>query len=785
MKRLILLVFGLSLAGCTQDTDEGPTGPSSTVVRDARAPEPLDPTLIDARVFEDGSAQDTGDAGVDTDGAMDAGDSAPLDLGSRAVCSDGIDNDGDGRTDYPADPGCEDAADGDETDIEPRPECDDGIDNDDDGAIDTFDSNCADAEDPTERGSAQETACANGLDDDDDGFIDFPDDPGCAGAGDTGEADLPMEPACNNGVDDDEDGLQDYPMDPGCVGRGDDDETTPTPRPACANGADDDGNGLTDYPEDLGCTSAGDFEEASPCGAVDPVDLKAHLAENEFYDGTLTDLEDELIGSCGGRAGGETVFVYMVDRLIESITFTTANPETEAPTVLYARAECTAAEDFDCDRGNAENPGATITIDRPALGPLFIVVDTGSRNSVGAFRLSTVIEYPPQCRDGFDNDEDGTIDADDIGCAELDDDDETDPDELPICSNRIDDDMDGATDYPRDPDCITAGFDREQPLCDLDIPFVTAGQEGGRFNFEPAAEGAMSLARGSCSPGIGPEGVVVLTLDDPSRVELDVTVNGVRTPASIYVRTDCEDPASEVGCRVEGPNEGTLLFDNLDRGIYYVMVEHPQNGASGFTVELAVESNIRECNDLIDNDNDGRVDLNDIGCVEGLDDSEADPAEIPQCGDMIDNDGDGDIDYPADDGCTGAGDTRETPLCMFTENIIEVPANGGVFPYNTAGQPSAGRARCGGGGPQQVAAITLNRASAVTFTIEANQYDPLIHLRSVCDDPNTELACNDDFNGLASQISSPRLEPGTYFLFMDGFAGQAGAATLRVTVNPL
>jgi len=470
---------------------------------------------------------------------------------------------------------------------------------------------------------------------------------------------------------------------------------------------------------------------------------------------------------------------------LESITFSTEHPETEAPNVLYVRRSCTGAEDLDCDRGNAEMPGATVTVTRPPLGPLFLVVDTGSRNSVGAFRLSTEIEYPPQCRDGFDNDQDGAIDADDIGCAELDDDDEIDPEELPICSNLLDDDMDGATDYPQDPDCITAGFDREQPLCDLDIPFAVAGQDGGRFDFDPAAEGAMSVARGTCSPGIGPEAVVVLTLDDPSRVEIDVNINGARAPASIYVRTDCEDPASEVGCRVEAPNEGTLLFDNLDRGIYYVMVEHPQNGASGFTVEIAVVSNIRECNDLLDNDNDGRVDLNDIGCVDGLDNSEADPAEVPQCGDMIDNDGDGDIDYPADDGCTGAGDPRETPLCMFTEEIIEVPANGGVFPYNTAGQPSVGRARCGGGGPQSVAALTLNRASAVTFTIEGNQYDTLIHLRGVCDDANTELACNDDFNGLASQISVPRLEPGTYFLFLDGFAGQAGAGSLRVTVNPL
>lgn len=41
--------------------------------------------------------------------------------GSVAACADGNDNDGDGQTDFPADPGCADAADTDETDVIPPP----------------------------------------------------------------------------------------------------------------------------------------------------------------------------------------------------------------------------------------------------------------------------------------------------------------------------------------------------------------------------------------------------------------------------------------------------------------------------------------------------------------------------------------------------------------------------------------------------------------------------------------------------------------------------------------
>jgi hypothetical protein len=71
-------------------------------------------------------------------------------------CSDGRDNDGDGFTDYPADPGCTSAAD--------------------------------DTESPNPPPPAQ---CADGTDNDDDGFTDYPADPGCTSATDDTESPNP------------------------------------------------------------------------------------------------------------------------------------------------------------------------------------------------------------------------------------------------------------------------------------------------------------------------------------------------------------------------------------------------------------------------------------------------------------------------------------------------------------------------------------------------------------------------------------------------------------------
>jgi glutamine amidotransferase-like uncharacterized protein len=68
----------------------------------------------------------------------------------------------------------------------------------------------------------------------------------------------------------------------------------------------------------------------------------------------------------------------------------------------------------------------------------------------------------------------------------------------------------------------------------------------------------------------------------------------------------------------------------------------------------------KQCDDGLDNDGDGLVDLADPGCVDVNDDDETDPLPLQQCEDGIDNDGDGAIDFPDDFGCTQGTDSNET-----------------------------------------------------------------------------------------------------------------------------
>jgi len=66
-----------------------------------------------------------------------------------------------------------------------------------------------------------------------------------------------------------------------------------------------------------------------------------------------------------------------------------------------------------------------------------------------------------------------------------------------------------------------------------------------------------------------------------------------------------------------------------------------------------------QCDDGLDNDNDGLIDYPaDPGCSRKSDDSES-PFNYPQCDDGLDNDHDGKIDYPADPQCSDKKDNNE------------------------------------------------------------------------------------------------------------------------------
>ena len=62
----------------------------------------------------------------------------------------------------------------------------------------------------------------------------------------------------------------------------------------------------------------------------------------------------------------------------------------------------------------------------------------------------------------------------------------------------------------------------------------------------------------------------------------------------------------------------------------------------------------------------------------------------------------------------------------------------------------------------------------------------MLHVRTVCDDAMSQLACDDDGGeGLLSLVNVSPIDPGIYFVIVDGFSNRQGPGTLTITLTPL
>ncbi|MCA9363644.1 hypothetical protein KC727_00255 [Candidatus Kaiserbacteria bacterium] len=123
---------------------------------------------------------------TETNEVNNAGNWGYFQITNRPQCTDGVDNDGDGKIDL-ADLDCSGPNDDNEDDV---PQCSDGIDNDGDGHADLSDLDCSDADDDNETNAPE---CSDGTDNDGDGYIDYPNDTSCGDTSGSSEGGSPSE----------------------------------------------------------------------------------------------------------------------------------------------------------------------------------------------------------------------------------------------------------------------------------------------------------------------------------------------------------------------------------------------------------------------------------------------------------------------------------------------------------------------------------------------------------------------------------------------------------------
>jgi hypothetical protein len=307
-------------------------------------------------------------------------------------CWNNVDEDGDGLFDFGEDPDCESAA-----DMYEMPACRDGIDNDGDGRRDfegqrLLDPECSCADDSTE--DQIEAVCQDQCDNDGDGLIDLA-DPGCSSPFDQDEFNLP---ACQDQIDNDNDGRIDYPNDPGCVNFEDIDETTPDPIPACGDLIDNDGDLRTDFNQDDGCESAADDSEESTCDLpITSIDGSGQVS------GDTSTLVGSQVGSCAFGTAPEALWQLDLPHAAQ-IRFSTVGSSFN--TVLYIRNRCRPTticplDDPECVEIDSElfcNRNASTSDNYSEIsayfeaGTYYVFVD-GFGNQQGTYELSIQGEY--------------------------------------------------------------------------------------------------------------------------------------------------------------------------------------------------------------------------------------------------------------------------------------------------------------------------------------------------------------------------------------------------------
>ena len=360
-------------------------------------------------------------------------------LGGAPECSDGIDNDGDIRRDYPADPQCFGPED---TDEWHPSQCSDGVDNDGDGDVDRADQGCfigsafPIATERCERvppefrpeciqgilvtwpffDNSERPECSDGIDNDGDGRRD-PQDPSCSSPDDHNEGNPPQ---CSDGIDNDGDGKVDYPSfwggnwggDKGCTSENDDNEVD---NPQCSDHKDNDEDGRRDYPADQGCVDAEDNSETNIHECSD--------GRDNDYDGYIDFPFDD---SCRGpTSGGEVVPSQCLDGIDNDGDGFIDYPNDAGCTHPF----------FDRDERNQCSDG----FDNDDDGQIDYPIDRSCSDANDNDELE-----PRQCKNGLDDDGDGRSDLADLGCAN-----EYDNDEYNTyqCNDTIDNDGDGGKDY--------------------------------------------------------------------------------------------------------------------------------------------------------------------------------------------------------------------------------------------------------------------------------------------------------------------------------------------------
>jgi hypothetical protein len=148
--------------------------------------------------------------------------------------------------------------------------------------------------------------------------------------------------------------------------------------------------------------------------------------------------------------------------------------------------------------------------------------------------------------------------------------------------------------------------------------------------------------------------------------------------------------------------------------------------------------------------------------------------------------GPADLSESAGDAGPPGGDAGLAGACNMATPIVLMNNTATVMGDTTGAMNDTDSGNCGGiTGPDVVYTLALNAPSEVIAKVTPGdmKYDPVIYLRKNCVDDLSEQACDEVGLGQPASVDAV-LQPGTYFLWIDGYLGTKGKFQLDVTVMP-
>lgn len=501
----------------------------------------------------------------------------------------------------------------------------------------------------------------------------------------------------------------------------------------------DDGNAVAGD----GCSASCALEPVPPSADTCPgASLPLVAGGGGIYKGVVTSSTADLTSdqkpkkTVNGCSSSNTAkdAVYVVTSPING--FLEATVAGTFDSILYVRPACdadaAAYEDLACEGGVDGNGAETIFAPIEANVPLYVIVDGDATAAAGVFQLAVQVT-PSVCGnellEGGETCDDGNAVGGD-GCSA-------------ICKLEP-----------------VTGHD----TCDdaTDITFIPGA---GGTHAASVVSGTTNLTHDQTFSGCsssGPDAIFKLTAPIDGVLTASVPVAGFNV--SLGARSTCPSSTTAslpLACSNGSSDDGQeeIAIAVTQGQIYYLIVDGTTAKELGAFTML--------------------VDVRPSGCGDAL------TSGGEQCDDGNTING---------DGCSSTC-TVEVLAGIDTCPGYTLPLAGagadprtGVLTIDTSTLTANYAGNCGGSSKEGIVVVTPPINGKLTARLTGVTYQTILYARGTCNDPVSELKCDDDAptpTTAARDITITGVTAGTpYYLFIDGYNGASGVARLNVTVTP-